>query len=102
MALSYTSNYVRDINQKLSVSYKYGDGYPVLKELIQNADDAGASELRIYVVDGINDAKTSILKQPAIVVYNDGEFRKEHLKNILTMSVDSKTTDNSKIGRYGL
>lgn len=102
MALSYTSNYVRDINQKLSVSYKYGDGYPVLKELIQNADDAGASELRIYVVDGIKDAKTSLLKQPAIVVFNDGEFRNEHLKNILTMSVDSKTTDNSKIGRYGL
>ena len=42
MALSYTSNYVRDINQKLSVSYKYGDGFPVLKELIQNANDAGA------------------------------------------------------------
>ena len=53
-------------------------------------------------MDGIKDAKTSILKQPAIIVYNDGEFRQEHLKNILTMSVDSKTTDNSKIGRYGL
>lgn len=102
MALSYTSNYVRDINQKLSVSYKYGDGFPVLKELIQNADDAGASELRIYVVDGIREAKTSLLRQPAIIIYNDGEFKKEHLKNILTMSVDSKTTDKSKIGRYGL
>lgn len=102
MALSYTSNYVRDINQKLSVSYKYGDGFPVLKELIQNADDAGASELRIYVVDGISEAKTSLLRQPAIIIYNDGEFKEEHLKNILTMSVDSKTTDKSKIGRYGL
>lgn len=102
MALSYTSNYVRDINQKLSVSYKYGDGFPVLKELIQNADDAGASELRIYVVDGIREAKTSLLRQPAIIIYNDGEFKEEHLKNILTMSVDSKTTDKSKIGRYGL
>ena len=102
MALSYTSNYVRDINQKLSVSYKYGDGFPVLKELIQNADDAGASELRIYIVDGISEAKTSLLRQPAIIIFNDGEFREEHLKNILTMSVDSKTTDKSKIGRYGL
>ena len=102
MALSYTSNYVRDINQKLSVSYKYGDGFPVLKELIQNADDAGASELRIYIVDGIREAKTSLLRQPAIIIYNDGEFKEEHLKNILTMSVDSKTTDKSKIGRYGL
>lgn len=102
MALSYTSNYVRDINQKLSVSYKYGDGFPVLKELIQNADDAGASELRIYIVDGIREAKTSLLRQPAIIIYNDGEFKEEHLNNILTISVDSKTTDKSKIGRYGL
>lgn len=100
--LEFTSNYVRDINQKLSVSYKYGDGYPVLKELIQNADDAGASELRVYVVDGIQNAKTSLLRQPAVIIFNNGEFKPEHLENIRTMSVDSKTNDDSKIGRYGL
>ena len=49
-------------------SYKYDDGFPVLKELIQNADDAKSTELRIYYYGGIPNAKHPLLRRKGIFV----------------------------------
>ena len=44
-------NYIRYLKNNLLDSYKYGDGFTVFKELIQNASDAEADILKVYVID---------------------------------------------------
>src|SRR5665213_4248737 len=61
----------------------YEDGFPVLKELLQNSDDAGAgrvgqaaSTIAIVLAPyGLPGAAHSQLRRPAICGLNDGEFR---------------------------
>ncbi|CAG2253103.1 unnamed protein product [Mytilus edulis] len=73
-------------------------GYPcdagVLKELLQNADDAKASEVHIvldfnsYPTENLLSEKWKPLQGPAILVYND--------------RIGSKVEDPTKTGQYGV
>lgn len=42
-----TADIVGLIRKTILDSYKYSDGFPILKELLQNANDAGASKVEI-------------------------------------------------------
>jgi len=96
-------DYIRYLKNNLLDSYKYGDGFTVFKELIQNASDAASDILKVYVLDSLTNAKCSeSLKTPAIVVYDDGNFDKKNKAGIIKIASDNKTSESTKIGRYGL
>lgn len=96
-------DYIRYLKNNLLDSYKYGDGFTVFKELIQNASDASSDSLKVYVLDTLKNAKCAeALRTPAIVVYDDGNFDKKNKNGILKIASDNKTSESTKIGRYGL
>ena len=88
----------------------YTDGFAVPKELIQNADDSGATEVRFLYDERANeDAKTCLIDErmkgcqgPALWVYNDATFKDEDFVNITKLNEATKANDNAKIGRFGL
>ena len=89
---------------------EYTDGFSVLKELIQNADDAGATEVKfLYDKRNNKDAQTCLIDEgmrecqgPALWVYNDAEFRDEDFTNITKLNGRTKETKTEKIGKFGL
>ena len=81
-----------------------------MKELIQNADDAGATEVKFFYDERTNDdALTCLIDEnmrgcqgPALWVYNDATFRDEDFVNITRLNEATKVHDTEKIGRFGL
>ena len=88
----------------------YTDGFAVPKELIQNADDAGATEVRfLYDERSSENAMTCLIDEgmkgcqgPALWVYNDATFKDEDFVNITRLNEATKAEDTEKIGRFGL
>ena len=89
---------------------EYTDGFAIFKELIQNADDAGASEV-VFIYDERQNEQymSSLLHEnmklwqgPALWVYNDACFTKDDYKNLSHLGSSSKATDVRKIGKFGL
>ncbi|XP_061184826.1 sacsin-like [Saccostrea echinata] len=87
------------------------DGYPeacILKELLQNADDAGASELhfikdfRSHGTKHIFSDNWKELQGPALCVYNDSVFTKTDLQGIQNLGIGSKADDPTATGQYGV
>ena len=89
---------------------EYTDGFSVLKELIQNADDAGATEVKFLYDERTNEkAMTCLIDEgmrgcqgPALWVYNDATFKDEDFENITKLNEATKQHDTEKIGRFGL
>ena len=88
----------------------YKDGLAVLKELLQNADDAGATEVKFLYDERTNkDAMTCLIDEgmkkcqgPALWVYNDATFKAEDFVNITKLNEATKVHSTEKIGRFGL
>ena len=88
----------------------YEDGLPIFKELIQNADDAKATEIFFLYDERSNDhLKSSLIDQsmkqwqgPAMWVYNDAVFTEDDFENIRRLNAGMKETDTTKIGKFGL
>ncbi len=78
------------------------NGFPILKELIQNANDAEATELVIKSFPGDKKAKHELLKNVGILVYNNGPFNESNEKAMRTIGGSDKKNDAGKIGKYGL
>ena len=89
---------------------EYKDGLAVLKELLQNADDAGATEVKFLYDERSNkDAMTCLIDEgmkkcqgPALWVYNDATFKAEDFVNITKLNEATKVHSTEKIGRFGL
>ena len=91
------------VNQiKSLLQDRYASGYPILKELVQNADDAKARRVRLDALTGWPDAHNPLLRGPGLLVVNDGVFRLEDQRGILAFGESVKATDGSAIGRFGL
>ncbi len=82
---------------------RYDSGFPVLKELVQNANDARATRLSFGHHPGFGAASNHpLVTGPALWFYNDGEFKLEDIKNIRSFGINSKAGDASTIGKFGL
>ena len=88
------------------------EGYPlditVLKELLQNADDAKATKMyiimdkRVHGHETILSEKWEKLQGPALLVWNDSVFSEEDLQGIQELGLGSKRSDAETIGQYGI
>jgi hypothetical protein len=81
---------------------RYKDCYAVLKELLQNADDAGASELHIAAIDRLDDASHSLLAGPLLIVANNARFSFRDSCAIHQAGMGSKGLEENQIGKFGL
>lgn len=91
------------VNQiKSNLQDRYDSGYPVLKELLQNADDAGARRFRLDALPGWPAAANPLLHGPGLLVVNDGVFHKEDERGITSFGESGKATDSAAIGKFGL
>ncbi|KAM9804710.1 sacsin [Neosynchiropus ocellatus] len=80
----------------------------ILKELIQNADDAEASEIhfvwdrREHGTEKTFGEKWNRLQGPALCVYNNKVFSDADLKGIQQLGLGGKQNSPGKIGKYGV
>ncbi|KAK1325685.1 hypothetical protein QJS10_CPA01g00101 [Acorus calamus] len=86
----------------------YADGPGILFELMQNAEDAGASEV-VFLLDRTQYGTSSILSPemadwqgPALYCFNNSVFSPQDLYAISRIGQDSKLENPSAIGRFGL
>ena len=86
----------------------YGDSIDVFKELIQNADDAGATEVK-FLIDWRTHGTRKLLTKgmskwqgPALYAYNSKTFSDKDLENICKVAGATKKQDHTKIGRFGV
>ena len=77
---------------------RYANGFPVLKELIQNADDAQAKCFRFgHHVGFVPETSHPLLAGPALWFFNDGQFKPEDKKAIGSLAENSKAGDAATI-----
>jgi len=87
-------------------------GYPcekeILKELLQNADDAQATEIcfvkdpRQHPQEKVFEDSWKQLQGPALCVYNNKPFTKADIDGIQNLGEGSKGEDPNKTGQYGV
>ena len=79
----------------------YGTARSILKELIQNAEDADASRMDVYWIPGDSASPLSLLAHPSLIVSNNGRFTEGNRDAITQMSLGTKGTEERAIGRFG-
>ncbi|MDB9342573.1 hypothetical protein PN456_03125 [Nodularia spumigena CS-586/05] len=81
----------------------YLPGFPILKELVQNAEDAKATCLDYGWIKGIPNATHPLLKAPALFMLDNGEFTEYNAKSIrYILGGSSKPNEQDSIGKFGL
>ena len=91
-----------------SILEAYSGNINVLKEMLQNADDARATEMKV-VFDWREHPTQTLLNTelkdwqgPAILFYNNSTFSDKDFRNIVKIDGATKAEDGTTIGRYGL
>ena len=98
-----------ELTQRIqNILREYPFDITVLKELLQNADDAKAKKMCI-ILDKRTHGKESVLSEnwqqlqgPALLVWNDSTFTEKDLKGIQQLGLGSKRSDAESIGQYGI
>ncbi|MBK5303805.1 MULTISPECIES: sacsin N-terminal ATP-binding-like domain-containing protein [Gammaproteobacteria] len=96
----FTTNFVNLIADNLRD--RYDSGFPILKELIQNADDAEAREFVFGSHPGFPEAIHPLLQGPALWFYNDGNFKESDSEALRSFGINTKAGDSASIGKFGL
>ncbi|KYO44864.1 hypothetical protein Y1Q_0022949 [Alligator mississippiensis] len=87
---------------------RYPEGGQILKELIQNAEDAGATEVRFlydetqYGTESLWSKDMAPYQGPALYAYNDAVFTPEDWHGIQEIARSRKKDDPLKVGRFGI
>jgi sacsin len=86
----------------------YPEGPSILSELVQNADDAGASVVKImfsnecHGISSLLGPKMAAWQGPALYVFNDAEFTAQDFRNLTRVGQGSKLDKLTTTGRFGL
>ena len=98
-----------DLTQRIkNILEDYPFDITVLKELLQNADDAKATKMmvildkRTHGMDRVPSEEWEDLQGPALIVWNDSTFRDEDLVGIQRLGLGSKRSEWETIGMYGI
>jgi len=86
---------------------RYKTPFSVIKEIIQNADDAGASHNQNITLDfgispGINDAAHPLLRGPGLFFLNNGKFTEHDARAVQSFGLNQKAIVETTIGKFGL
>ncbi len=82
---------------------RYNRGFPVIKELLQNSDDAKSTKLRFGWTPGLEAGQGNpLFEGPGFIVINDGPFRPGDADNMRNFSSSMQATNASTIGSFGL
>ena len=113
--LDITDEWIEEFGQEEKLTVRLNNiirDYPrdvtFLKEMLQNADDAGAIKLFV-ILDKRSHNKEKVaseewkqLQGPAILIWNNSTFSKKDLSGIQRIGLGSKRDDADKIGQYGI
>ena len=104
-----------DFGQKVDLTARirevlaaYPDGSSILKELIQNADDAGAGRVKVcldrrtHSTEGLLFPKTATFQSRSLLVYNDSVFSERDFESIQQVGNSKKRGVWGKTGRFGI
>jgi len=105
-----------DFGQKIDLTVRireilrnYPEGLSILKELLQNADDAGARTVRFVTVESQtfssspDDALSAATKGPSLLAFNDAKFSSTDFKSIQQIGNSLKKAGaGNKTGRFGV
>ncbi len=101
------STLVTQIRHDLRERYK--GGFPILKELLQNADDAGAgdpgssaTQAVFFLAPGIVGAQHPLLTSPGLCVLNDGDFKPGDAESISRYGTSVRGGQAAAVGKFGL
>jgi sacsin len=111
--MSFGSDFGQKVDLTASIRgilRNYPEGTAVLKELIQNADDAGAKKIsfcldcRIHKQSKLASSTLQPFQGLAIIVHNDSTFTENDFKSIQRIgdSLKKSAETKSKIGRFGI
>lgn len=97
-----------DLTRRIrEVLVNYPEGTTVLKELIQNADDAGATKVclcldrRWHGAGSLLSEKLAQWQGPALLAYNNAVFTEEDFASISRIGDSKKQGQAWKTGRFG-
>lgn len=90
-----------DIEGIRDLLHGYAPSESILKELIQNAEDAEASRMDVLYLPGDPASSHSLLRGAGLLVANDGGFTQEHRDAITQINLGTKGTEDRAIGRFG-
>ena len=73
---------------------RYHSGFPIIKELLQNADDAKARRFVVDFYESLPGSETAInplLRAPGALILNDGQFSDTDMEGIRTFADSTKS-----------
>ena len=81
---------------------RYRDEFCILKELVQNANDAGARRMAIGWAKQFPAVGHPLFAAPGIFVVNDGPVTDTDLQAVKHLGLSNKAADSGSVGKFGL